>query len=405
MRRGSVFRRCSKCGRRLASVARTCARCGSSGASWTWTADLAPPGATRRQRMQGGFRTKAEAVEALQLAQTAAERGAPAVPSGLTIATYLDAWLAGRRDAGEIRATTATAYAVVIRTHLSPSLGGISLARLNREQITSCYRDLRAAGRADGEAGGLSQKSVYNVHLVLRKALADAVDDGLLEVNPAVRAWTAPRVAATMRTWTEDEAAQFVRKVVGHPDAALYRLALATGMRRGELLGLRWRDLDLDTSSLSVRQQVVRAAGSLRIGPPKTAASRRRIALDADTVEALRGHRRSQAVERLQAGRGQSGDDLVFGRPDGAPRDPDVVSHTFRRSVTAAGLPVIRFHDLRHTHASLLLARGTNPKVVQERLGHASVAITLDLYSHVVPDLQTEAAAQIGAALRATGGL
>ena len=355
--------------------------------------------------MQGGFRTKAEAVEALQHAQMAAVRGVPGVSPSLTVAAYLDAWLAGRRDAGAIRATTATAYAVVIRAHLSPRIGGIPLVRLGREQITSCYRDLRASGRADGDAGGLSQKSVYNVHLVLRKALGDAVDEGFLEVNPAVRAWTAPRAVAAMRTWTEDEAAQFLRMAAGHPDAALYRLALATGMRRGELLGLRWRDLDLGAGSLSVRQQVVRAAGSLRVGPPKTSASRRRIALDPDTVEALRGHRRLQVVERLQAGRGQSGDDLVFGRLDGAPRDPDVVSHNFRRSVAAAGLPVIRFHDLRHTHASLLLARGTNPKVVQERLGHASVAITLDLYSHVVPDLQTEAAAQIGVALHATGGL
>ncbi|MDA8331592.1 MAG: site-specific integrase [Candidatus Dormibacteraeota bacterium] len=353
--------------------------------------------------MQGGFRTKADAVEALQHAQAAAVRSVAGAPSALTVAAYLDAWLAGRRDAGAIRATTATAYAVVIRVHLSPRIGRIPLVRLGREQITSCYRDLKASGRADGGDAGLSQKSMYNIHLVLRKALADAVDAGYLEVNPAVRAWTAPRAEATMRTWTEDEAAQFVRTLFGQPDAALYRLALATGMRRGELLGLRWRDLDLDSRSLSVSQQVVRAAGSLRVGSPKTAASRRRIALDADTVEVLRGHRRSQAVEKLQAGRGQSADDLVFGRPDGTPRDPDVVSHRFRNLVAAAKLPVIRLHDLRHTHASLLLARGTNPKVVQERLGHASVAITLDLYSHVVPDLQAEAALKIGAALRAPG--
>jgi len=355
--------------------------------------------------MQGGFRTKADALASLQEAQALSARGVTGAPPALMVATYLDVWLAERRLSGTIRETTATAYSVVIRSHLVPRLGGIALVRLGREHIAACYRDLRTAGRADGDMSGLSPKSVYNVHLVLRKALADAVDQGLLAVNPAARAMSAPLRSATMRTWTGEEAAQFLAATMGLLDAALYRLALATGMRRGEVLGLRWRDLDMETSSLSVSQQLVRVGGAVRTGPPKTAASRRRIALDADTVETLRAHRRSQAAERLQTGRGQSADDLVFSRPDGGPRDPDVVSHAFRRLVMAAGLPGIRFHDLRHTHASLLLARGTNPKVVQERLGHASVAITLDLYSHVIPDLQTEAAAQIGAALRARRSL
>ena len=170
-------------------------------------------------------------------------------------------------------------------------------------------------------------------------------------------------------------------------------------MRRGEMLGLRWSDLDLDGATLSVQQTRIRGAEGLAYGSPKTAKGRRRIALDAATVVALRAHRRAQAAERLLAGSIWQDEDLVFCRQDGQPLDPDSVSQSFERLGARAGLPRIRLHDARHTAASLLLAAAVHPKVVQERLGHATIATTLDTYSHVLPGLGEDAAERLAAAI------
>jgi integrase len=184
----------------------------------------------------------------------------------------------------------------------------------------------------------------------------------------------------------------------------LLRLAATTGMRRGEVLGLRWRDVDLQRGVLQVVQQRVRGADALTYGPPKTSRGRRRIDLDPATVSALREHRRRQLEDRLAFGPGYIDADLVFARADGSPLDPDVVSRSFERLARRVGLTPIRFHDLRHTHATLALAAGIHPKVVQERLGHSSVSITLDLYSHAVPAMQADAASRIAAIVDGTTG-
>jgi integrase len=184
----------------------------------------------------------------------------------------------------------------------------------------------------------------------------------------------------------------------------LLRLAATTGMRRGEVLGLRWRDVDLQRGVLQVVQQRVRGADALTYGPPKTSRGRRRIDLDPATVSAPREHRRRQLEDRLAFGPGYIDADLVFARADGSPLDPDVVSRSFERLARRVGLTPIRFHDLRHTHATLALAAGIHPKVVQERLGHSSVSITLDLYSHAVPAMQADAASRIAAIVDGTTG-
>ncbi len=168
-------------------------------------------------------------------------------------------------------------------------------------------------------------------------------------------------------------------------------------MRRRELLGLRWKDVDLDGARLSVRQQLVRAAEQVTFGPPKTKAGRRSISLDPGTVAVLRAHQKAQQRERWNFGEAYEDHDLVFCRPDGHSHDPDVITHQFERAVYAAGVKRIRFHDLRHTHASLLLQANVHPKVVQVRLGHSSIMVTLDRYSHVIPNMQDEAAAKFGA--------
>jgi integrase len=166
-------------------------------------------------------------------------------------------------------------------------------------------------------------------------------------------------------------------------------------MRRGEVLGLRWADLDLDNGWLSVRQTLVVVDNHPHISQPKTARGRRRIALDPATISALRGHRRTQAAERLAAGSAWSADGLVFTYQDGRPLHPEYVRRQFDRRIHRARLPRIRFHDLRHTHATLALQAGVHPKVVSERLGHTTVSMTLDIYSHAIPAMQQDAAATV----------
>jgi integrase len=200
-----------------------------------------------------------------------------------------------------------------------------------------------------------------------------------------------------MKTWSRDELARFLAIVREDPRFALWRLAATTGLRRGEVLGLRWHDVELEAGRLRVTQQRVRGANGLGYGPPKTAKGRRSVALDPATAAAVRAHRVRQAEERLAFGPGYEDADLVFARADGSPEDPDGISSIFARLVRLAGLPRIRFHDLRHTHATLALAAGIHPKVVQERLGHSSITVTLDTYSHAIPAMQEDAAARVAA--------
>ena len=195
-----------------------------------------------------------------------------------------------------------------------------------------------------------------------------------------------------MTTWSAEERRRFLESI---PDDRLYAaflLAATTGMRRGEVLGLRWRDVDLAAARVSIRQTLVTIGYALAWSTPKTDRGRRNVALDPITVEAFRTHRARQLEERLMLGPAYQDDDLVFCQADGTPIHPDSLSGLFERLAKRAGLPRIRFHDLRHTHASLALTAGVHPKVVSERLGHADIALTLNTYSHAIPALQEDAA-------------
>lgn len=363
------------------------------GRTWSFVVDVAHKGApVRAQEMKGGFRTKDDADKALARLITELEDGTRIEPRKLTVGQYLEQWLAGLSSP---RASTKRAYEVIVRVHLSPVLGDVPLQQLTRAQVKALYEQLRTSDRAKGRAKGrraapLSPKSIHNVHLCLRKAFGDAIDDGLLRANPAERAHKLSTDRPEMKTWSAAEVRLFLDRCDTDDNRALWRLALQTGMRRGELLGLRWPDVDLDASRLSVQQQLVRADDQVVFGPPKTKAGRRSISLDSGTVIALRAHKLRQSP--LSASK-----DLVFARGDGRPHDPDVISQQFAAAGRRAGVKRIRLHDCRHTHASLLLEAGIHPKVVQERLGHSSVMVTLDRYSHVVPNMQDEAAARIGA--------
>lgn len=245
---------------------------------------------------------------------------------------------------------------------------------------------------------GLSAKTVREVHVILRKSLKDATRWGKLERNvatladpPSQRSAAAAR-RRTMHTWTANELHRFLAYVVDDPLHYAWLLAANTGMRRSELCGLRWADVELDRARLAVRQRLASVDGRPELSEPKSNTSGRTIDLDHRTVTALRSRRASQLEQRLGWGPGWHDLDLVVTREDGNWIHPDWITELFRRRTRSAGVPAIRLHDLRHTHATLLLKAGANPKVVSERLGHHSVAFTLDTYAHVMPGMQADAA-------------
>jgi integrase len=264
--------------------------------------------------------------------------------------------------------------------------------------LLGCAHRLLADGKrtvAYGGGSGLSPRTVRYIHTIIHRMLGDAVRWGRIARNSADAA-DPPRAAATqrpaMRTWTAKHLRAFLDRTRDHRLHAAFTVLATTGMRRGECLGLRWQDLDLDTGRASISQTLVMVVHDVRIGSPKTSRGRRTVALDPDTVAVLREHRRRMLTERMLMGAGFRDHGLVFHRPDGGPLHPERFSREFTRAVARTDLPRIRLHDLRHGWATMALQAGIHPKVVQERLGHAGIAITLDTYSHVTEGLHGEAA-------------
>lgn len=294
-----------------------------------------------------------------------------------------DRWLPAIRT--RVRPSTWASYRTHIRHQVAPRLGDRFLSEISPADLNTLYADLLEEGRSDGK-GGLRPSSVRRVHAVLHRALRDAVRWGHIAENPADRC-DPPRIRtgdSEMTTWSAEELASFLRSIAGHDLHPLFLLLATTGLRRGEALGLRWKDVDLTARVISVRHTILSVSGRVIEGTPKTAKGRRVVALDEHSVQVLEALRRG-APDR-------SG--LVFSR-DGAPLDPVSVSKTFAKLVERSGLPRIRLHDLRHTHATLALQAGVHPKIVSERLGHSTVSLTLDVYSHAIPHMQADAASKV----------
>jgi integrase len=342
------------------------------------------PDGKRVYRWHSGYATKRAAQQARTELLGALDRSSYVPPDKTTVADYLRGqWLPAVQT--RVRPGTWVEYRRKVETHLLPTLGQVPLQQLTTAMLNALYQQLLAHR--------VGARTVQYVHATIRKALNDAVHGGLLIRNPALHAAPPTPPRPTPTTWTAEELHQFLESVRGERLYAAWRLVALTGMRRGEVLGLRWADLDLDAGWLSVRHTLVVVDNHIRVSQPKTARGRRRIALDPATITALRVHHTTQAAERLAAGPAWPNSDLVFTRHDGAPLHPEYVRRRFDRRVARAGLPRIRLHDLRHTHATLALQAGVHPKVISERLGHATVAITLDIYSHAIPALQQDAAA------------
>jgi len=281
-----------------------------------------------------------------------------------------------------------------VHKHLIPGLGNIALTQLKPEHLQRYYAGKLSAGRCDGK-GGLSPRTVRHHHVTLHDAIEHAVKWGLLSRNP-VDAVSPPRYQRPVwHTLSEDDINTLLEGAKDTSYYALFYLALFTGMRRSELLALRWCDVDL----LLCQVHVTRTLHHLRNGgivfrAPKTDKGRRMVALSPSAALVLAEHRERQEGTRVMLGVPLKDDDLLFSALNGQPLLPDTVTHTWIKLVRRVGLAGIRLHDARHSHASLMLKAGVHPKIVQERLGHASIQITLDTYSHVTPGLQEAAAAR-----------
>ena len=369
------------------------------GRTWTYVVDVGVPGGPRRQLSKGGFAKKADALRAMHEAKQAVTTGSYVEPSKLTVQRFLeDEWLPAMEATGK-RPTTLRSYRMHLRAHVAPHIGDALLQGLTGGQLNALYAKLLTSGRADGK-GGLSPATVRRVHAMLHKALSDAVRWNRLVRNPA-DASDPPKPSAAgapeATTWSAGEVRAFLDSVHDDRLAALWTLFTMTGVRRGEALGLRWIDVDLDEGRIAIRQALVAVGYEVQASPPKTKKGRRSVALDPGTVAALRSWRAAQARERLSWGPAWVDTGLVFTRENGEALHPDRVTKMFERHVRTAGLRRIRLHDLRHTHATLALAAGVHPKVVSERLGHSTVSLTLDVYSHAIPALQEDAAATVAA--------
>lgn len=393
---GSVYKRCTRCGSRVRQ--RSCPKCQGAQFRWAFRVRVGKNAQGRWvEQMRSGFDTRRQAERALQELQTALQRGTYIERSDLTLGGFLSQEWLPATGPPRVKHQTWTDRRRNLDTYVVPRLGGVPLQDLNAAHLNRLYAELLREGRVVG--AGLSPTSVRRIHAMLRKALNDAVRWGHLRTNPAtsadpppVRAVSAAR-RRSMKTWTRHELRTFLDAAAGHPLEPLWRCAASTGMRRSELLGQRWQDIDFDAGTTRVRQTVLPGPdGYELIEDQKSTLSARTVHIDRRTVRMLEAHREAQKEHRRSLGDAWQDHDLVFPQADGTWRNPPAISLAFRRAVKAAGVPPIRLHDLRHTHATLLLAAGVNPKVVSERLGHSSVAFTLDTYAHVMPGMQPEAA-------------
>jgi integrase len=375
------------------------------GKVWTFAIDVGadPATGTRKRLQRSGFAKEGDATDAMQEAIRQLKQGTLVVGEVPTLAAFVrDEWLPGRHAA--VRASTWASYRDTLEGRVVPRIGALRLDRVTPRHVGDLYAELLTSGGRDERRGpGLSARTVSYTGMILTRVFGDAMKRGLIVRNPAEHV-ERPKVRdVEMSWWSIAEARAFLAHVEGDRLVALWKMLLTTGMRRGEALGLRWADIDLDAGRLAVRRTLITVGYRVEWSEPKTEASRRVIALDPDTVQVLRGHRRRQFEERLALGVGYRDGDLVFATVTGDPVHPGSVSQSFDRLVTVAKVRRIRLHDLRHTAATTLLEQGVPLKVVTERLGHSSTRITADLYQHASETMQDDAAAKLGAAFLGSG--
>lgn len=369
--------------------------------SWRITVEVGPAENGKRTRHRETVKgNKRDAERRLREILSAAETGVYVAPSRKTTGQFLEEWVSSYAVL-HTSPRTAQSYEAEFRRHVVPALGKVPLADLRPHHIQAYYVEALKCGRKDG-TGGLSPRTVAYHHRILSEALEQAVRQNLLVRNPAKMVDPPRPKRADIGMLASEDTRRFLHAAAESEYFGLLVAALYTGARLGELLALQWRNVDLDKGTMTITHTLYRTGSEWHLKEPKSARSRRQIVMPTSLTNHLVEHKKTVEAERATMGGKLTAEDFVFGQWSGKPRDERSVNRGFARVLRNAGLQHIRFHDLRHTHASLLLKAGVHPKVVSERLGHGSVSFTLDVYSHVMPGLQESAAAKLEALIGGT---
>jgi integrase len=365
---------------------------------WAIILEQRDPATGKRKRKWHSFEgTKREAQIECSRLITAITGGTYVEQNKITLSAFLSRWLDHIKS--QVSPKSFERYAGIVNQNIRPALGAVILTKLKPAQISDLYAAALANGRRDDKAGGLAPRTVGHMHRVLKQALNQAIRWELLNRNPA-DAVDPPKVEwKPVQTYDLPQTADVIEHFRGRSLFIPVLLASLCGLRRGEICALRWKNVDLDGAQLSVVESMEQTKAGLRFKPPKSGKGRT-VALSETVAAELRAYRIKRAQEMLKLGAGLSDDDLVIAHEDGSQITPIYVSQQWGRLIAKTPLARLRFHDLRHAHATHMLANGVHPKVASERLGHSKVGITLDLYSHVIPGMQAEAAATVDAALQ-----
>ena len=359
-----------------------------------WTAFMKVEKTSKRKYYYG--KTRAEVRDKLTAALADQQEGKPPLPEKQTLGQYLESWL---RESAQprVRPRTFESYSQIVRVHiLSDNIAKKVLAKLQPQEVQAFLNAKHASG--------LSARTVQYIHAIIRTSLNTALRWGLLHRNVATLA-DPPRVKRQeIEPLTPEQAKVFLDAVREDRLSALYTVALTMGLRQGEALGLRWADVDLAAGTLRISVALSQVNGKLQLVEPKTERSRRTLHLPDVVAASLRQHRVRQVEERLAAGERWQDSGLVFTSTIGTALDPDNVTHRFQKALLAAGLPRIRFHDLRHSCASLLLAQGAELRTIMEVLGHSQISLTANTYAHVMPVLKKDAANKMDALFGGNSG-
>ena len=403
---GSIVKRktCKECGKVQSSSSESelkeCKKCKAAlpkNGNWMGAATVGfdvEKGKPQRKYFYG--KTRAEVAEKMNEALGKVKNGTYTEPSKMLFAEWLDTWINEYMEPS-LRPTTWASYQTQVEKHIKPSLGHIRLSQLQTSHLQKLYNEKIKGGRADGKPGGLSPRSVKYIHTVIHSSLEQAKLEYKITFNPADAVKLPKQHKKEMSTLDINGIRALLKEAANTNHYTTYILALTTGLRRGELLGLRWKDTDLNKGTITVSQGLVRVKGKgLVFQEPKTGLSNRTINIPPNVVKELKAHKSKQAEKKLFMGPAYEDNDLVFAREDGKPIDPRGLTRHFERALCRAGLPKICFHDLRHTYATLSLEQGVSVRAIQETLGHHDAGFTMSVYTHVTDKMKQEATDKIG---------
>ncbi|OEG00055.1 hypothetical protein BHF71_06775 [Vulcanibacillus modesticaldus] len=354
------------------------------GNKWVFVLDVGiKPDGSRDRKWFSGYNTKKEAEKAMAEKIAEINRGEYVAPIKTKFKDYMTEWL----DSKQVKKRTLETYTWLVEKHIIPTLGNIELQKLNAMHIDKLLNKLR-------KEKALSDGNIQKIYTLINDALNKAVKYGLLQKNVASYVDKPKASKPEIKVWDQKEVNKFLKIAKQDRSYIVFLLALATGMRQSEILGLQWDNVDFENGLIYVKQQIER--GTHNFTSLKTKAAYRNISIDEDTIAALRRHKVLITEEKLKAGPAYTDMNLVAPTSLGTPYLHSNITKIFNRLIKEAGVEKIKFHGLRHTHATLLLLAGVNPKTVAERLSHADFRITLDIYSHLLPNIQKDTAIKIG---------